>query len=161
MQVLWEKIWRVPQISTWSHSLALLAIFLLSFYIWFVMTGARDLAIRFDLNAMASLGCVACRVYTFKMLQYIWRDMYVHILISQSMHVGFIPSRCYNKFGGICMVHILISQSMCWWIFEVSSIHFPWMVNFFTLCWCFILILYTFIVLSLAWNQSGLFGLFF
>ena len=110
------------------------AIFLLSFYIWFVMTGARDLAIRFDLNAMASLGCVACRVYTFKMLQYIWRDMYVHILIS---------------------------QSMCWWIFEVSSIHFPWMVNFFTLCWCFIFILYTFIVLSLAWNQSGLFDLFF
>ena len=134
MQVLWEKIWRVPQISTWSHSLALLAIFLLSFYIWFVMTDARDLEISFDLNAMASLGCVACRVYTFKMLQYIWRDMYVHILIS---------------------------QSMCWWIFEVSSIHFPWMVNFFTLCWCFILILYTFIVLSLAWNQSGLFGLFF
>ena len=97
------------------------------------MTGARDLAIRFDLNAMASLGCVACRVYTFKMLQYIWRDMYVHILIS---------------------------QSMCWWIFEVSSIHFPWMVNFFTLCWCFILILYTFIVLSLAWNQSGIWFIF-
>ena len=53
----------------------------------------------------------------------------MHILISQSMHVGFIPSRCYNTFGGICMcISLLVSQCVGDFLRFQVSIFLEWLI---------------------------------